>query len=832
MLRYCLDSRAAGLRPGATANSSGSTAVNVIDDFSSVIHPRDRAEQRASSPKNEKHTPTQKPIEATFEYDELSNRVRAVDEGGRETDYHFDELKRLVETVKASPDGVAGRPVVKKGYDSLGRLVSYENENGSVWRFGFDGLGRLVSEEDPLGQGKSYVHDLAGNVVGKTDAKGQVTSFGYDELNRLVRVDFADGKWAALSYDSADNRVGLTGSSGSETMSVSQAFDELNRLQSVTNGNLGRELRYGYTAAGRRSSMSLVNLADSSSKTSSYSWDSRGRVAGIVPWAGSAVSYGYNPDGTRATVALPNGLSLSHSYDSLGRLAEMRYENGAGESVGFFRYTLDVMGNRVQVEDSEGVSTYSYDFLDRLVEAQYPDGSWERFGMDLAGNRVRHEDGDGVTSYLLDAGDRLLATSGAKAAVYTWDANGNMLTKTDSAGTTSYTWDGRDKLVSVSLPGGAGSVSYGYHPLSDLRSYVQSADGVEKRFLYDGSNVVEEIAGGSLASLAGYIEGVGVDQHLARVVGGDVYAYVGDALGTVRGVFDASGQAVNTYAYKAYGEVRDSSGSDAGQNPYRFTGRRWDGDVGEYYYRARYYQPGLGRFSAVDPLVPREMAYVYANQNPNRYVDVLGMNPWENAEFHWSYGTGKFATASAVFDVAINTAATCCTFDNIFDDLGDCPDQAKCKKYGEAIDAQARLTEKAWKTLPMTGVLRFIFLAPAYFFMHGYHLIGDDFLSWPPPAMGQTSTSHVTINMSVTGDPWSEGEKATLGKLGFCNVLMHELVHAANNRNKLRMYLRLLGIFAGLQMGPATFFEERAAYRYNLQFLLNMKRKLREKCVK
>ena len=567
------------------------------------------------------------PIEATFEYDELSNRVRAVDEGGRETDYHFDELNRLVETVKASPDGVAGRPVEKKGYDSLGRLVSYENENGSVWRFGFDGLGRLVSEEDPLGQGKSYVHDLSGNVVGKTDAKGQVTSFGYDELNRLVRVDFADGKWAALSYDSADNRVGLTGSSGSETMSVSQAFDELNRLQSVTNGNLGRELRYGYTAAGRRSSMSLVNLADSSSKTSSYSWDSRGRVASIVPWAGSAVSYGYNPDGTRATVALPNGLSLSHSYDSLGRLAEMRYENGAGESVGFFRYTLDVMGNRVQVEDAEGVSSYSYDSLDRLVEAQYPDGSWERFGMDLAGNRVRHEDGDGVTSYLLDAGDRLLATSGAKAAVYTWDANGNMLTKTDSAGTSSYTWDGRDKLVSVSLPGGAGSVSYGYYPLSDLRSYVQGADGVEKRFLYDGSNVVEEIAGGSLATLAGYIDGDGVDQHLARVVGGDVYAYVGDALGTVRGVFDASGQAVNSYAYKAYGEVRSAGGSDVAQNPYRFTGRRWDGDVGEYYYRARYYQPGLGRFSAVDPLVPAQRAYGYVDANPIMKTDPAGQYP-------------------------------------------------------------------------------------------------------------------------------------------------------------------------------------------------------------
>ena len=37
-------------------------------------------------------------------------------------------------------------------------------------------------------------------------------------------------------------------------------------------------------------------------------------------------------------------------------------------------------------------------------------------------------------------------------------------------------------------------------------------------------------------------------------------------------------------------------------NPYMFTGRRFDDETGLYYYRARYYSPGIGRFMSADPL--------------------------------------------------------------------------------------------------------------------------------------------------------------------------------------------------------------------------------------
>jgi RHS repeat-associated protein len=53
------------------------------------------------------------------------------------------------------------------------------------------------------------------------------------------------------------------------------------------------------------------------------------------------------------------------------------------------------------------------------------------------------------------------------------------------------------------------------------------------------------------------------------------------------------------YAYSPYGEVA-VLGPDEG-NALRYTGREDDGTA-LYYYRARYYDPGLKRFISEDPI--------------------------------------------------------------------------------------------------------------------------------------------------------------------------------------------------------------------------------------
>ncbi len=69
-----------------------------------------------------------------------------------------------------------------------------------------------------------------------------------------------------------------------------------------------------------------------------------------------------------------------------------------------------------------------------------------------------------------------------------------------------------------------------------------------------------------------------------------------DAVGSVTGTTSSSG-ALTSFSYTAYGTpVGASSGS------YAYGTYGYDGDTGLYYGRARYYDPGTGRFLSEDPV--------------------------------------------------------------------------------------------------------------------------------------------------------------------------------------------------------------------------------------
>ncbi len=61
-------------------------------------------------------------------------------------------------------------------------------------------------------------------------------------------------------------------------------------------------------------------------------------------------------------------------------------------------------------------------------------------------------------------------------------------------------------------------------------------------------------------------------------------------------------------------------------NSLQYTGREND-NTGLYFYRARYYDPGLKRFISQDPigLLGGINSYAYAIQNPISYADLYGL---------------------------------------------------------------------------------------------------------------------------------------------------------------------------------------------------------------
>jgi RHS repeat-associated protein len=66
------------------------------------------------------------------------------------------------------------------------------------------------------------------------------------------------------------------------------------------------------------------------------------------------------------------------------------------------------------------------------------------------------------------------------------------------------------------------------------------------------------------------------------------------------------------------------------QSTFRFNGKEFDQETGNYYYGARYYNPKTSLWLSVDPLVekyPEWSPYNYTLNNPVRYVDPDGNGP-------------------------------------------------------------------------------------------------------------------------------------------------------------------------------------------------------------
>jgi RHS repeat-associated protein len=148
-------------------------------------------------------------------------------------------------------------------------------------------------------------------------------------------------------------------------------------------------------------------------------------------------------------------------------------------------------------------------------------------------------------------------------------------------------------------------------------------------YFYDAEDILCEYdSSGNLQ--ARYTHGPGIDEPISMSRGGSDSYYHADGLGSVVNLTDASGVSVASYAYEAFGKVRSQTGNIV--NFFRFTGREWDEDSGLYYYRARYYDPQIGRFITQDPFEgnlndPSSLhRYLYVNNNPINKTDPTGLH--------------------------------------------------------------------------------------------------------------------------------------------------------------------------------------------------------------
>lgn len=119
---------------------------------------------------------------------------------------------------------------------------------------------------------------------------------------------------------------------------------------------------------------------------------------------------------------------------------------------------------------------------------------------------------------------------------------------------------------------------------------------------------------------------------LSDVAHAQVVEYVHtDALGSVVAISDSVGQVTERREYEPFG----SQLTPAIQNGPGFTGHVQDAITGLTYMQQRYYDPQLGRFLSVDPVLPSSVdgrnfnRFKYAANNPYRFTDPDGRVDWD-----------------------------------------------------------------------------------------------------------------------------------------------------------------------------------------------------------
>jgi RHS repeat-associated protein len=537
---------------------------------------------------------------ASAVYDILGNAVTTSDANGKTTQFSYDADLRLTQSV----DSTGGTVLYQ--YDQSGNLTSLTTPNTGSVLYQYDSLNRVTQVTNPVGRLSTYTYDKKDNVSSKTDANGIRTSYSYDRVERLLTKTGSDT--VSYVYDKAGQVSTLTNSA----TALSFVYDAANRLIQARTSTSGVQpnttIAYTYDANGQRRTRT-----DPSGDVTNYTFDALSRLTSLQAPSGETYTFTYDNLSHRTGLVGPLGRSVAYSWDAAGRLVSIADQASTGNVI--FSYTRDRVGNILSSVGNTGSTIYNYDPLSRLIAATHSGAQpAESYVYDAMDNRVGSAGG---FTYSYDLANRLAADSTYN---YSYDGNGNLIRKTERASgrATVYTYDSDNRLTGVTTPQGL-AATYRYDGLG--RRISKTIGGLTTAYIYDGSDIVAEYSGGNLA--ATYLHGPGVDEVLSAKRSGTTFYLQRDALGSVVQTFSAAGVS-SSYQYDSYGKITAQTGSTP--TSFAYTGREYDVESGLYYYRARYYDPGVGRFISEDPVAFRagKNFYSYVGANPINRTDPSG----------------------------------------------------------------------------------------------------------------------------------------------------------------------------------------------------------------
>ncbi len=496
---------------------------------------------------------------ATTTYDALGNKIASTDQEGRQTTYTYDPVYRLIQTQYADSS------VTSSTYDKASEKISDTDQLGNTTQYAYDAAGRNTQVTDALHHTTTYGHDSNGNRTSLTDANGHLTLYQYDGLNRPTKTTYPDATSSITAYDADGRIVSKTDQAGHVTQFT---YDPLARLIQVTDA-LSNVTKNAYDEIGER-----ISQTDANSHVTTFQYDKVGHVIGRQLPAVQTEAFTYDAAGNQLTHTDFNGKTTTETYDTLNRLLTKVPDASFGAPTVKFTYTGT--GKRATMSDASGMTTYTYDQLDRLTTKQAPAGTLT-YTHDGAGNLLSIEVGGSASAnYTYDTDNRLETASGPATGMssYGYDAAGNLITVTYPNGVShNYTFDELNRLTNVAVSKSGTLASYAYVlEAAGHRTSVTELSGRKATYAYDNIyRLMSETISGATVGPNGAVsytyDGVGnrtqTTSTLAGVSAGSFSYNSDDRLSTdtydANGNTTASGGVTNTYDFENH-LVQTSSG--------------------------------------------------------------------------------------------------------------------------------------------------------------------------------------------------------------------------------------------------------------------------------
>lgn len=532
------------------------------------------------------------------------------------------------------------------------------------------------------GNGTDYAYDKANRPYTRTwsrrvDSSRVTTTLGYDPVSgNLASISYSDSTPSvSVVYDRLGQQMTVTDAAGTRSFDYDPARLALSgeTLPSAFYGS--RILTYDYQSTGaglvpgRFGGYRLGTVSTPAQDFSaSFGYDAQGRFESITSGAGAFI-YAYTPNSDLlASVSGPQVIA-SYTYEP-DRDVRTQVANAVGAtSISRYTYEVDAIGrrsNRVQEGSVFGTSTYDrfdYNYRNEVtgsqnytgtVPANYlsdlPNLSLARiFAYDPIGNRLSSSEGSAsARAYAPNALNQYTAIT-TPSTVPSYDLEGNQAA---SGSGWYYTWDAENRLVNArnyaTTPvSGSQKLDYVYDYKSrrirrTLSNYSGSAWSAtdDRKFIYQGWNVVAELAATTNSLQTAYTWGLDLSQSHqgAGGVGGllavTIYSPSAvsffatyDGNGNASEYINSSGAAEAHFVYDAFGQTTEASGTNLGRFSYRFSTKFDEPLPGLYYYGFRYYNPSTGRWLNRDPIEERGGLNLYGyvvNASVN-YLDSKGL---------------------------------------------------------------------------------------------------------------------------------------------------------------------------------------------------------------